>query len=196
MGSDLMLTEPGFQPFGFAGGLYDQHTKLVRFGARDYDPEVGRWTAKDLISFLGRGANLYAYGLNDPVNLTDSFGLTQQDIDLAFELVRKELSDLRTPDGVRVADLWFNAVGRTDLLFGISVDDRYLADLNDTQALDLLDTIIHEVLHYNQDLLDLLTDTFFEHLDIYDRADELARKLFDKFQRRRSCAANSESSGN
>jgi len=34
-------TRQGFQPFGFAGGLYDQDTKLVRFGARDYDSEVG-----------------------------------------------------------------------------------------------------------------------------------------------------------
>jgi len=33
--------------FSFAGGLYDPDTKLVRFGARDYDPEIGRWTAKD-----------------------------------------------------------------------------------------------------------------------------------------------------
>jgi RHS repeat-associated protein len=40
-------TNPGFQPFGFAGGLYDADTGLVRFGARDYDPAVGRWTAKD-----------------------------------------------------------------------------------------------------------------------------------------------------
>ena len=37
-------TNPGFQPFGFAGGLYDPDTELVRFGARDYDPETGRWT--------------------------------------------------------------------------------------------------------------------------------------------------------
>jgi YD repeat-containing protein len=34
-------TNPGFQPFGFAGGLYDPHTGLVRFGARDYD--TARW---------------------------------------------------------------------------------------------------------------------------------------------------------
>ena len=27
-------TNPGFQPFGFAGGLYDKDTGLVRFGAR------------------------------------------------------------------------------------------------------------------------------------------------------------------
>jgi hypothetical protein len=28
-------TAPGLQPFGFAGGLYDSDTGLVRFGARD-----------------------------------------------------------------------------------------------------------------------------------------------------------------
>ncbi|MGI0016041.1 MAG: RHS repeat-associated core domain-containing protein, partial [Nitrososphaera sp.] len=65
---------PGFQPFGFAGGLYDRDTKLVRFGARDYDPETGRWTAKDPIRFEGGDANLYGYVLNDPVNLVDPKG--------------------------------------------------------------------------------------------------------------------------
>jgi YD repeat-containing protein len=28
-------TNPGFQPFGYAGGLYDPDTQLVHFGARD-----------------------------------------------------------------------------------------------------------------------------------------------------------------
>jgi RHS repeat-associated protein len=68
-------TNPGFQPFGFAGGLYDQDTKLVRFGARDYDPNAGRWTAKDPILFAGGDTNLYGYVLNDPVNLIDRVGL-------------------------------------------------------------------------------------------------------------------------
>ena len=48
-------TSPGFQPFGFAGGLYDHETGLVRFGARDYDAETGRWTAKDPFCLQGEG---------------------------------------------------------------------------------------------------------------------------------------------
>ncbi|MBN4080473.1 hypothetical protein JYT31_02300 [Beggiatoa alba] len=67
-------TNPGFQPFGFAGGIYDQHTQLVRFGARDYSAEVGRWMSKDLIGFDG-GTNHYAYVINDPVNWLDIQGL-------------------------------------------------------------------------------------------------------------------------
>jgi len=59
-------TNPGFQPFGFAGGLYDKDTGLVRFGARDYDAQTGRWTAKDPILFDGGDTNLYGYVLNDP----------------------------------------------------------------------------------------------------------------------------------
>jgi RHS repeat-associated protein len=67
-------TNPGFQPFGFAGGLYDRDTRLTRFGARDYDAEVGRWTVRDPIRFDG-GFNLYAYVANDPVNRIDPTGL-------------------------------------------------------------------------------------------------------------------------
>ncbi len=61
-------------PFGFAGGLYDQDTKLFHFGARDYDPEVGRWTSKDPILFDGGDTNLYGYVLQDPVNFIDPTG--------------------------------------------------------------------------------------------------------------------------
>ncbi len=41
-GKVLADSNPGFQPFGFAGGIYDQQTGLIRFGARDYDAETGR----------------------------------------------------------------------------------------------------------------------------------------------------------
>jgi RHS repeat-associated protein len=68
-------TNPGFQPFGFAGGLTDPETGLVRFGARDYDPRVGRWTSKDPIGFDAGDQNLYAHVAADPVNAADPTGL-------------------------------------------------------------------------------------------------------------------------
>jgi len=74
-GRVLADSNPGFQPFGFAGGLYDSHTKLTRFGARDYDAVTGRWTSKDPIGFAGADVNLYGYVLQDPVNLLDPLGL-------------------------------------------------------------------------------------------------------------------------
>jgi RHS repeat-associated protein len=72
-GNVLSDTAPGFQPFGFAGGLYDRDTGLVRFGVRDYDPSVGRWTNKDPIRFAG-GLNLYEYAAGDPVSMSDPSG--------------------------------------------------------------------------------------------------------------------------
>jgi len=68
-------TNPGFQPFGFAGGVYGGDTSLTRFGARDYDAQMGRWTGKDPILFEGEDINLYGYTFADPVNLVDPYGL-------------------------------------------------------------------------------------------------------------------------
>jgi len=75
-GNIINDTNPGFQvPFSFAGGLRDRDTELIRFGARDYDPDVGRWSAKDPIFFVGRDTDLYGYCLNNPINLIDPEGL-------------------------------------------------------------------------------------------------------------------------
>jgi RHS repeat-associated protein len=73
-GNVLLDTNPGFQPFGYAGGIGDRDTKLVRFGARDYDPASGRWTAKDPIGFEG-GDNFFGYVDSDSINSVDPSGL-------------------------------------------------------------------------------------------------------------------------
>jgi RHS repeat-associated protein len=72
-GRVTMDTSPGFQPFGFAGGLYDADTGLLRFGARDYDPETGRFTTPDAVD-LGTSFNRFAYVDGDPVNRVDWLG--------------------------------------------------------------------------------------------------------------------------
>lgn len=82
-GEVLEDTNPGFQPFGYAGGLYDPDTGLVRFGARDYDPSVGRWTCKDPTR-LSDGPNVYSYCGNEPLNHIDPAG------DVSYESVTAE----------------------------------------------------------------------------------------------------------
>jgi RHS repeat-associated protein len=71
--------------FGFAGGLHDQDIGLVRFGYRDYDPDIGRWTAKDPIGFAGGDTDLYGYVLSDPVNSYDQWGLAPSWVGIAGE---------------------------------------------------------------------------------------------------------------
>lgn len=73
-GNILSDSNPGFQPFGFAGGLYDHQTKLVRYGVRDFDATTGLWNQPDSIRFRGGQANLFSYVDNDPVNAIDPAG--------------------------------------------------------------------------------------------------------------------------
>jgi RHS repeat-associated protein len=74
-GSVTTDTNPGFQPFGFTGGLYDPDTGLVHLGARDYSPALGRFVTKDPTQFAGGDTNLYAYAGDDPINHIDPTGL-------------------------------------------------------------------------------------------------------------------------
>ena len=67
-------TNPGFQPLGFAAGLWDADTRLVRFGARDYDPTLNRWMSRDPLGFAAGDSALYAYGFGDPVSFVDPSG--------------------------------------------------------------------------------------------------------------------------
>jgi RHS repeat-associated protein len=116
-------TSSGFQPFGFAGGLYDQHTKLVRFGARDYDAELGRWTTKDAMGFHGGDTNLYGYVVNDPINGTDVFGLQEG----ALPWGKKKKPEPPKPTGCKMCDSdYFDCIQATpdtttasDLGFGM-----------------------------------------------------------------------------
>ena len=73
-GNLIYDSNPGFQPFGYSYGLYDMQTKLVRFGARDYDANLGRWTNKDPLRFRGGYSNLFEYANNDVINSIDPTG--------------------------------------------------------------------------------------------------------------------------
>lgn len=58
-------------PWRFAGGYLDTATGLYKFGARFYDPALGRWTQRDP---SGIDSNPYAYAGDNPVNFVDPTG--------------------------------------------------------------------------------------------------------------------------
>ena len=91
-------TNPGFQPFWFAGGIYDRDTGLVRFGARDYEAGSGRWMAKDLGMFQSKDIDLYRYTANDPVNFVDRNGMQTESPDPLGLGRCKENPDYNDPD--------------------------------------------------------------------------------------------------
>ena len=66
LGRTLSDTNPGFQPFGFAGGLTDPTSGLIRFGHRVYDPFVGRYLSPD--PDMAGVVNRYQFCGGDPVN--------------------------------------------------------------------------------------------------------------------------------
>jgi RHS repeat-associated protein len=103
-GNPLQDTNPLLGiPFGFAGGLWDPNTGLLRFGYRDYDPDIGRWTAKDPILFTGGATDLYGYCFNDPMNLTDSSGLLTADWHFGITLVAALNSGMGFRDSLNLA---------------------------------------------------------------------------------------------
>ncbi|NUN04485.1 MAG: RHS repeat-associated core domain-containing protein [Bdellovibrio sp.] len=107
-GAVVSDSNPGFQPFGFAGGLNDRDTGLVRFGARDYDPEIGRWTSKDPILFNGGDTNLFGYVQNDPVNFIDPSGKLFENI-IAKYTTPKQQAAIGAATGVIGAALMYGS---------------------------------------------------------------------------------------
>jgi RHS repeat-associated protein len=91
-----------FQALGYAGGLTDPATGLVRFGARDYEPGVARWTSKDPIRFDG-GANVFAYVTNTPLDFIDPSGLLAYNCTQTQEFIQWAGEDARGLHGLLAA---------------------------------------------------------------------------------------------
>ena len=74
----LASTLGDLNPLRYRGYAYDTETGLYYVSIRYYDPEIGRWiNADDAIAGVGgdiRGYNLFAYCMNNPVNMRDGCG--------------------------------------------------------------------------------------------------------------------------
>lgn len=69
----------------FSTKEYSPQSGFYYFGARYYDPRVGRWLSRDPVPAL----NLYVYCKNNPLNLVDPFGLDTYYVNRTFEKAGK-----------------------------------------------------------------------------------------------------------
>ena len=92
-------------------------TAVSRFGARDYNPEIGRWLSKDPIRFEGGDTNFYGYVLQDPINLIDSNGKWPEFLDDLTCGVTK-----RCDPNDKDSDEWWKTIG--DIMDDIWSEDK------------------------------------------------------------------------
>ena len=139
----------------FPGQYYDAETGLHYNMARSYNPKTGRYDENDPIGLAG-GINTYGYAGDNPLRYIDPLGLTQYDINVARELAIETQADLSFPDGYKIMDLGKTEDGgeihgNTIPGVGTQLDDRYLKPLTDSEAAELLDTVVHEAVHFSLD---------------------------------------------
>jgi RHS repeat-associated protein len=155
-GNIIFDTNPGFQPFGFAGGIYDNHTKLTHFGARDYDAETGRWTSKDTIKFAGGDMNLYGYVIGNPVNWIDPWGLVE---------LKPDVSDAKLKDVLK---------NKYDVIDKVFKDNKALTPVITSTN----DSTKHKVgsKHYENEAIDLRGNIISDEL-MKKIAEDLTKEL-------------------
>ncbi|MFC4959329.1 polymorphic toxin-type HINT domain-containing protein, partial [Streptomyces mauvecolor] len=86
---------------GFIGGTKDTDTGLTHLGAREYDPETGRFISVDpiLADQDPQSLNGYTYSNNNPLTLADPSGERPAG-------TCDGTAQCKSPDGVVIQDLW------------------------------------------------------------------------------------------
>ncbi|MGB0370139.1 MAG: RHS repeat-associated core domain-containing protein [Opitutales bacterium] len=99
------VSPSGFHPsFGFSSKYRENESGLLYYGLRYYDPETGRWLSRDPTGELGGLNLLYGFVGNDPLNLTDAFGLLDCETQAVISEVLGILTDLLMELGPDILD--------------------------------------------------------------------------------------------
>jgi len=106
-----------------------------------------------------------------------------------MKVIKETQKDLRVPKGVDPSI-------RSDDIEGlyppwgsdtIRLNEKYLKELTDQQAAELLDTLMHETLHANDPLWKRIWDATIDrdHPDVYRGSDRRTKDILEKYLKER-----------
>ena len=133
----------------FTGKEYDADVKLYYYGARYYDPYIGRFISRDPAA---DGLNWYVYCRSNPLAFVDPAGLEIRDV---IDLEREALTFAFGED----VDSYLAGIIRVNISPGthsnvnpdapniINLDTKYMTDFTAMDESDYLVTFIHEATH-------------------------------------------------
>ncbi len=146
----------------FTGKEFDADSNLYCYGARYYDPYIGRFTQRDPI---GDGVNWYAYVANNPLRFVDPTGLQTEAprplSPLEADAINSVFQGSINPAGLRIQIIHTSNRGsydhsqklikvREDLYdaAGLSANSTASAvNVLSHAVIDYLSTVIHEAMH-------------------------------------------------
>jgi RHS repeat-associated protein len=136
-------------PFRFAGREFDTESNLYFMRARYFDPASGRFINEDPIGFAGGEVGFYVYVGNDPIDLTDPFGLRP-----LTDCEKKKLAPYIPKIDLDKADLhegkvpWYLGKGYDGITRGNNIYFR--SGVYDPSTVEGLALLGHELVHVGQ----------------------------------------------
>ena len=173
-------TGPDANPFQYTGRENDG-TGLYYYRARYYHPTLQRFISDDPIGFASGEINHFVYVRNRPTRYVDPLGLTWNDILWGLKLIKEARPALTVPNGAQIVP----SIPSTEEYVGqwnsltktMYISKKYLDDLSDVDAMDLLVTLVHETQHANQSWWQNAIDSVFLHSGHEKKAVQLANEL-------------------